>query len=101
MVQNNYHILEINIDLYFPNSHSLKEKRAITKSLIKRLQNQFNISIAETDGHETWQRTIITLAMVNNDMQLLTSTRQKIEEFIYQILLGKDEILKIEHQFLK
>ena len=39
--------------------------------------------------------------MVNTDMQLLTSTRQKIEEFIYQILLGKGEILKIEHQFLK
>ena len=48
-----------------------------------------------------WSKIIITLAMVNNDIQLLASTRQKIEEFIYQILFGKGEILKIEHQFLK
>ncbi len=36
------------------------------KSLISRLQKQFNLSVAEVDDHELWQMATIAMACVSN-----------------------------------
>ena len=52
--------------IHIPGSRSLKDKRSIVKSLVMRLQKQFNISIAEVDDHDLWQMATIGLACVSN-----------------------------------
>jgi uncharacterized protein YlxP (DUF503 family) len=54
------------LKIHIPESRSLKDKRSVVKSLVVRLQKQFNISIAEVDDHELWQITTIGLACVSN-----------------------------------
>lgn len=51
-------------ELYFPDSHSLKEKRMHVRSVKAQLQNRLGCSIAEVDHHDVWQRTRLTLACV-------------------------------------
>ena len=51
-------------ELFFPESHSLKEKRMHVRSVKAQLQNRVACSIAEVDHHEVWQRTRLTLACV-------------------------------------
>ncbi len=46
--------------------NSLKEKRNILKSLIARLKNKFNISIAEIDDNDVLRKTTIGAAIVSN-----------------------------------
>jgi len=53
------------VELYLPSVSSLKEKRSIVKSLIARVQRQFNVAIAEVDAHETWQRAVLGIACVS------------------------------------
>lgn len=53
--------------IHIPGSRSLKDKRSVVKSLVMRLQKQFNISIAEVDDHDLWQMTTIGLACVSNN----------------------------------
>ena len=86
MCKTKAHILEITIQLLIPNSHSLKDKRSIVKSLIKRIQNQFSISVAESGFQEMWQRAKLTLVLVSLDMKLLNDNRQKIEIFVHNKL---------------
>ncbi len=52
--------------IHIPGSRSLKDKRSIVKSIVMRLQKQFNISIAEVDDHDLWQMTTIGMACVSN-----------------------------------
>ena len=52
--------------IHIPGSRSLKDKRSVVKSLVMRLQKQFNISIAEVDDHDLWQMATIGLACVSN-----------------------------------
>ena len=52
--------------IHIPGSRSLKDKRSIVKSIVMRLQKQFNISIAEVDDHDLWQMATIGLACVSN-----------------------------------
>ena len=101
MCKTKAHILEITIQLLIPISHSLKDKRSIVKSLIKRIQNQFSISIAESGFQEMWQRARLTLVLVSSDMKLLNDNRQKIEIFVHNEIIGRAEILEFNYNFLK
>lgn len=55
------------IELYVPDSRSLKDKRQVLLGLKDRLRDKFNVSVAEVDGHELWQRAVIGLACVANE----------------------------------
>ncbi|MFI8686231.1 DUF503 domain-containing protein [Rossellomorea sp. NPDC077527] len=45
-------------------SHSLKEKRAVLQRIMSRLKQKFNISVAEIDHQDVWQRTKIAIVAV-------------------------------------
>ena len=45
-------------------SHSLKEKRKLVRSLKDQVRKRFGASVAEIDGHDTWQRTTLLCALV-------------------------------------
>ena len=49
------------------NSHSLKEKRHVVKSLRDRLHNKFNVSVAEIDCQDLWQRAVLAAVTVSPD----------------------------------
>jgi len=51
-------------ELFFPESHSLKEKRMHLRSVKAQLTNRVSCSIAEVDHHDVWQRARLTLACV-------------------------------------
>ncbi|RNB91834.1 DUF503 domain-containing protein [Brevibacillus fluminis] len=61
----------VRLELHIAHSQSLKDKRAVVKSLISQLRNKFNVSAAETAYLEQWQRTEIVVAAVDNEMAFL------------------------------
>ena len=48
------------------NAHSLKEKRAVLQRIMTRLKQKFNVSVAEVDFQDTWQRTKIAIVVVSS-----------------------------------
>jgi len=55
------------VELLIHESQSLKEKRQVLHSLKDRLRGKFNISLAEVDGHDLWQKAVLGMACVAND----------------------------------
>jgi uncharacterized protein YlxP (DUF503 family) len=51
-------------DLHLPGCHSLKEKRGVLKPLTLGLRRSLNLSIAETDHQDLWQRAQIACAVI-------------------------------------
>lgn len=47
-------------------SNSLKDKRQIIRSIIDRIKSKFNVSIAEIELNDSWQRSIIGFTCVSN-----------------------------------
>ena len=72
------------ITLHLPQSHSLKEKRQIVKSVIARIRNQFAVAIAEVDENDRWQIAKLGASCVSNNSQhaseILEHVRNYIEE---------------------
>lgn len=73
-------VCEINIMIY--ESHSLKDKRQIIKSIIGRIQSRFNVSIAEVEYNDNWKLTKLGIACVSNDNNHLNEIMQNVIKFI-------------------
>ncbi len=50
---------------------SLKEKRQIVKSVIDKVKNKFNVSIAEVDQQDVKRWAVIGIACVSNNTQFV------------------------------
>lgn len=55
------------VELFIPESQSLKDKRQVLLSLKDRLREQFNLSVAEVDGEDLWQKAVLGIACVANE----------------------------------
>ena len=64
----------LTLDLHFPGARSLKDKRQALRSLETRLRNKFNVSVAEVEHQDLWQRAKLAVVSVNTDHGHLEST---------------------------
>jgi uncharacterized protein YlxP (DUF503 family) len=55
------------VELFISESQSLKDKRQVLLSLKDRLREKFNLSVAEVDGQDLWQKAVLGLACVSNE----------------------------------
>jgi uncharacterized protein YlxP (DUF503 family) len=55
------------VELYIPDAHSLKAKRQVLLSLKDRLRDKFNVSVAEVDEQDLWQKAVLGIACVANE----------------------------------
>ena len=70
------------VELHIPANASLKGKRRVLKSIKDRVQGKFNVSIAEVDRLEEWQRATLGIACVSNDSRLVDETLTKVVNVI-------------------
>lgn len=55
------------VELFIAESRSLKDKRQVLHSLKDRLHARFNLSVAEVDGQDLWQKAVLGIACVANE----------------------------------
>jgi uncharacterized protein YlxP (DUF503 family) len=70
------------VELYIPESGSLKSKRFVLKSIKTRIRNKFNVSVAEIENNDKWQRSSLGIAVVSNDRKIVDSTLNQVINFI-------------------
>ncbi len=78
------------IELSLTGVNSLKEKRRILKSLLTKLKNKFNISIAEIDDNDVLRKAAIGAAIVSNKSSF---GNQVIAKMIDEIRKRPDVVL--------
>lgn len=61
----------LKVELFLPNSHSLKSKRMILKSIKDRVRNRFNVAVCEIEHHDTWQRAVLGFCTIGNARKYL------------------------------
>ena len=70
------------IELSIPESHSLKDKRQVLRSLLDGLRNKFNVSAAEVDKMDAWQLATIGVACVSNEGKFSVQVLNKVMDTI-------------------
>jgi len=72
----------LRMELLIPDAQSLKDKRRALKSLKDRLRGKFNISVAETDASELWQRAVVGVAAVGDDSRQMNSILYNVTNYV-------------------
>jgi uncharacterized protein YlxP (DUF503 family) len=90
----------LSVELHFPESRSLKDKRMHLRSLKAQLQNRVGASIAEVDHHDVWQRARVTLACVAREYgeaeRLLDEADRWLNGQAWVVTAADREIVTIE-----
>jgi uncharacterized protein len=72
----------LRVSLHIPESHSLKDKRAVVRSLTERLRRTFNVSVAEVDDQDLWQVATIGVVCVSGDARHADEMTQKVLRYV-------------------
>jgi uncharacterized protein YlxP (DUF503 family) len=57
----------LTVQIEVAGAESLKDKRMVVRSLITRIRDKMNVSAAEVDDLDLWQRATLGFAVVSND----------------------------------
>ncbi|HTM49407.1 MAG TPA: DUF503 domain-containing protein [Bryobacteraceae bacterium] len=70
----------LTLEIRVENSHSLKDKRHVVKSLKDRLRHKFNVAVAEVDYQDLWQRALVAAVTVSSDRAHSERVLQTVEQ---------------------
>ncbi len=93
------------IQLRIPGSDSLKEKRSVLNKILKRTQNEFNISIAQVGDLDRHQFAQIGFALTGNESRYINGKVDHLLRFIgdlnaAEVIASKVEIMVVS-EFLE
>ena len=84
----------LQLKLHFPDPQSLKEKRSILKSVLTRTRQAFNVGLAELDGMDLWQYSLIAAVCVGRERKEVEKLLDQVREFFDR----EEHLQVIEHQ---
>lgn len=69
-------------ECFLPGCRSLKEKRGVVKRVLNRVKSRFNVSAAEVDYWDHWQRTTLAFAAVAGERRFLEAELERVRRFV-------------------
>ena len=84
----------LQVDLSIERARSLKEKRQVVRSVLARLRSRFNVSAAEVEHLDLWQRAGLGFCCCSNDA---AHARGLLQQVLHH-LRGHPEARVIDHQ---
>jgi hypothetical protein len=69
----------LTLELQIEAAHSLKDKRQVLRSLKDRLRSSFNISVAELDPSNIWNRATIGVVSISDSRDYLDGLMRNVE----------------------
>jgi uncharacterized protein YlxP (DUF503 family) len=88
----------LRVEIHIPESGSLKSKRFVLRSLLDRLRKRFNISAAEVEYQNLWQRSVLGVVTINTDRKHADSTLSKALDLIESE--GDLQVTGVQTEFL-
>lgn len=77
------------VELRIRGAHSLKQKRGVVRSVIQRVRNQFNVSVVEIGGQDTWQQAVLGLAAAGGEAERVRSILRDTIDFVERTHLAE------------
>jgi uncharacterized protein YlxP (DUF503 family) len=80
-------------EIFIPAGRSLKDKRQVLRKVTTVVQNKFNVSIAEVEHQELWQRAALGVSCVAESIGHCRKVLQEVEKAIARSAIDGAEIV--------
>ena len=88
--------ISVLITIHLPGAQSLKEKRAVVRSLVARLRSRLDLTAAEVGAQDMLQRAEVGFAIVSEATATARRLTDEARRFIDLELLGRAEVVATE-----
>ena len=78
-------IATLTLELRIEGAHSLKDKRQVLRSLKDKLRGSFNVSVAELEQTDLWQRATVGVVSISSSRDYLAGLMQQVERAAMRI----------------
>lgn len=87
----------LRLTLYLPENHSLKGKRGVLNKVKSRVANTFNVSVAECEAQDMWQRAVLGVARIGSDAADVEGVLRQVVRFVDDMQVAEigDESIEI------
>ncbi len=86
------------VELHLPDVGSLKEKRHVLKGVKEKVRHRFEVSVAEVNHQDSWQRATLAVACVSQDSRHANEVVSKALDFIESLVDG--HVIDIQTEIL-
>ena len=89
----------LRLTLFLPENHSLKGKRGVLRKIKARVSNTFNVSIAECDAHDLWQKAVLGICQIGADEPYVDGALRQVVRFIEDMHVAEvgDQTIEMLH----
>ena len=87
----------LRLEVRLPNARTLKEKRSVLNSVKDQLRGRFNISVAEVDANETWQRATLGVSTLGNSRAYTEGLLREVTTWVLTTRLV--ELITVEEDY--
>ncbi len=77
------------LEFFFPEVHSLKEKRGLLRTILEKTSHRFRVPLSEVGHQDLWQRGLVGFAIVGSDRQGIAALMDKMVGFIESLGMGE------------
>ncbi len=77
------HAAALEVDLRLPHATSLKDKRAVLRSLLDGARNRYRVASAEVGHQDLRQRALLGFATVAGSPAQVTDVLDEVERFVW------------------
>jgi uncharacterized protein YlxP (DUF503 family) len=93
------HVLALVVDLRLPAAHSLKDKRAVVKTVLEGARRRFQVTAAETGDQDKWQRAELAFALATGSRRHADEVVDALERFVWSF--PELEVLDADRHWLE
>jgi uncharacterized protein YlxP (DUF503 family) len=84
----------LTLELHLPASNSLKAKRSVLNHVKERIRTRFNVSVAEVDHQDLWQRATLGVAAVSGEGSVL----DRLLHDVLSVVEREDRLSVLDYQ---
>ena len=88
----------LTFELHIPYAQSLKDKRMVLRKFKDRIRSKFNVSVAELEHQDLWQRSVIGVVAISSDQTNLEQLLESVERESESILDG--DLVSSQREYL-
>jgi uncharacterized protein YlxP (DUF503 family) len=78
-------IAKLIVELSIAHAQSLKDRRQVLRSMKDKLRNGFNVSVAELDDANLWNRATLGLVAISSSSAYLAGQMRELDDAVHRL----------------
>jgi uncharacterized protein len=78
-------IAKLTLEISIPHAQSIKDRRQVLRSLKDKIRHGFNVSIAELDDANLWNRATLGMVAISSSSAYLAGQMQELDDALNRL----------------